>query len=145
MHSIYLQDAEVLPVVKTSSEIYQINEYVSKGYRAIVRSREPNAKLYQFRLLLQNKQTGELAKVRSRRVFVQYGREVLYPESEWELVYQGDEYVRPHKTAWAAYLVPPDVKPGERVYVPDVIEDIAPLAAQVVASFAQLSSCRTLE
>ena len=124
MHKIHLKDAENLPVVKTSSEIHQINDFVGDGYRAVVRIREPNAELYQFRMVLQNKESGKIAKVPSRTMFVQYGDELFYPESEWTLVHEGVEYVRPHTEDWAAYLVPPEVKPGERVYVRDVIEDI---------------------
>ena len=90
MYSIFLKDADSLPVIETSSDTFQINEFVDNGYRAIVRLREPNRKLYQFRLLLQNNQTGAVAEVTSRRMFVQYGQEVLYPESEWTLVHQGE-------------------------------------------------------
>lgn len=124
MHRIFLKDAENLPVVETSSEIRQINDFVGKGYRAIIKTRKPNAKLYQFRMVLQNKESGEIVKVPSRRVFAQYTGVFNYPESEWTLVHAGDEYVRPHERDWAAYLVPPGVSDGERVYVREVIDDI---------------------
>ena len=68
-----------------------------------------------------NYKTGEIEKVTSRKMFVQYGEERNYPISEWKellsyKIYQGS---RDDLYTWAMYLVPKDAKDGERFYIED--------------------------
>ena len=77
-------------------------------------------------LLLQNNRSGEIKHATSRRMFVQYGEEINYPENEWKqlLAYEVYQGSKKDLYTWAMYLVPKNAKEGERFYIEDVIDDI---------------------
>ena len=87
---------------------------------------KPNEDFFSKMLLLQNYKTGEIEYVTSRRMFVQYGEEINYPEDEWEklLTYEIYQGSKNDLYTWAMYLVPKDAIEGEKFYVEDVIDDI---------------------
>ncbi len=130
MSDIEIQNDENLRVIKTirgkDYNKYSLSaEDRNKNY-LITKTIEPNEDFFSNRMILQNYKTGEIEKVTSRKMFVQYGEERNYPISEWKellsyKIYQGS---RDDLYTWAMYLVPKDAKDGERFYIEDIIDDI---------------------
>jgi len=92
----------------------------------ITQTIKPNQDFFSTMLLLQNYRTGEIEYATSRKMFVQYGREINYPENEWKqlLAYEVYQGSKDYLYTWAMYLVPKNAKEGERFYIEDVIDDI---------------------
>ena len=130
MSDIEIQNDENLRVIKTIRE-KDYNKYSlsaedrNKNY-LITKTIEPNEDFFSSRMILQNYKTGEIEKVTSRKMFVQYGEERNYPVSEWKelLSYQVYQGSKKDLYTWAMYLVPKDAKDGERFYIQDIIDDI---------------------
>ena len=130
MYNIEIQNNENLRVVKTiRGKDYDSNslsaEDSDKNY-LITKKIEPNEAFFSRRIVLQNYKTGEIKEVSDRKMFIQYGEEVNYPEDEWKellnyKIYQGSKN---DLYTWAMYLVPKDAKEGERFYLEDIIDDI---------------------
>jgi hypothetical protein len=115
-----------LRVIKTVYEADLLNEFISGGRTYIIRDIKRTQKLYSERLLLRNYDTGMFEEVPAREFFVQYGTRMSFPENQWELVRDYKIYFRDRKNPhpWAAYILPENVKIGERLYIDDIIEDI---------------------
>lgn len=47
-----------------------------------------------------------------------------YKRNHWEIILHHSYYPVLFQTGFAAYLLPPDLKPGERVWIPDLIIDL---------------------
>ena len=130
MSDIEIQNNENLRVIKTIRE-KNFNRYSlsaedrNKNY-LITKTIEPNQDFFSSRMILQNYKTGEIEKVTSRKMFVQYGEERNYPISEWKelLTYQIYQGSKKDLYTWAMYLVPKDAKDGERFYIEDIIGDV---------------------
>ena len=130
MSDIEIQNDENLRVIKTIRE-KNYNKYSlsaedrNKNY-LITKTIEPNEDFFSSRMILQNYKTGEIEKVTSRKMFVQYGEERNYPISEWKelLSYQVYQGTKKDLYTWAMYLVPKDAKDDERFYIEDIIDDI---------------------
>ena len=130
MSDIEIQNNENLRVITTiRGKDYDSNslsaEDSDKNY-LITKKIEPNEAFFSRRMVLQNYKTGAIEDVSGRKMYVQYGEEVNYPEDEWkELlsyeIYQGSKI---DLYTWAMYLVPKDAKEGERFYLQDIIGDI---------------------
>ncbi|WP_445810651.1 hypothetical protein [Yoonia sp.] len=75
-------------------------------------------------LLLQNKSSGEYTLVKERRVYRRSGI-FEYSVEEWETIHEVNGYARTRRAhqGWGAYILPLDVKLGDRVYVDDLLED----------------------
>ena len=97
----------------------------SKNY-LVTQTIKPNENFFSSMLLLQNYRTGEIKHATSRRMFVQYGEEINYPEDKWEklLAYEIYQGSKDDLYTWAMYLVPKDAREEERFYIEDVIDDI---------------------
>jgi hypothetical protein len=111
--------------VKTLSEL---NDYIAKDYKHVYIKRRINPELYSDYDLMtfRNKQTGLYSTGRQREPYmVQYGREISFPEAEWDLVQtiQPYEGIHPEIQPWGAYIIPKELEPMESVYIPDLIED----------------------
>ena len=130
MSDIEIQNDENLRVIKTIRE-KDYNKYSlsaedrNKNY-LITKTIEPSEDFFSSRMILQNYKTGEIEKVTSRKMFVQYGEERNYPISEWKelLSYQVYQGSKKDLYTWAMYLVPKDAKDDERFYIEDIIDDI---------------------
>ena len=87
---------------------------------------EPNENFFKTMMLLRNYIDRRLQYVTDRKMFVQYGEWVYYPENEWEELLSFRHYQGSKKDlyTWASYIVHKDAKNGERFYIPDIIGDI---------------------
>ena len=119
---------ENMRVVKTIREKeYDDDETVLKlDAHIIFKQIEPNKSFFKKLMLLRNYKDGRTRYVTSRKMFVQYGEEVNYPEDEWKELLNYEIYQGSKKDlyTWAMYLVPKDAKDGERFYIEDIIGDI---------------------
>jgi hypothetical protein len=130
MSNIEIGNKDNLRVVRTIREKnyqkYSLSaEDRNKNY-LVTQTIKPNQDFFSSMLLLQNNRTGEIKHATSRRMFVQYGEEINYPENEWKqlLAYEVYQGSKNDLYTWAMYLVPKDAIEGERFYVEDVIDDI---------------------
>jgi len=130
MSDIEIGNENNLRVVRTIREKnyqkYSLSaEDRNKNY-LVTQTIKPNQDFFSSMLLLQNYRTGEIKHATSRRMFVQYGEEINYPEDEWEqlLAYEIYQGSKNDLYTWAMYLVPKDAEEGERFYIEDVIDDI---------------------
>lgn len=105
-----------LRLVNTARTLAAINAAAREGFRPLLKAVEPSAQVQNMVAVYQHRKTGEIE---------------LSSDCRWV---PGEEYecVLPHRTYYpyhfpepfAAYLIPPDLAVGERVWLTDVIEDI---------------------
>jgi hypothetical protein len=106
--------------IRTVRTPEEINAAAERGLWPLIVEIKPNPEIRSKIGVLQNPQTGEIS-LRSdyRSYFLDKGTEA------WEMVLPFTWY---YPYCWehpfAAYLIPPDIKIGERVIIEDVIEDI---------------------
>lgn len=130
MSDIEIGNENNLRVVRTIREKnynkYSLSAEDRNKNHLIAKTIKPNEDFFSTMLLLQNFKTGEIKHAKSRRIFVQYGREINYPRDEWEklLAYEIYQGSKDDLYTWAMYMVPKDAIEGERFYIEDVIGDI---------------------
>lgn len=107
-----------LRVIKTARDIDSINKAAKSGLKPLIKKVEPSDKIRSKYSVVQNKKTGEIKIVGDFR-----GR-FYSDDNDYETVIDWTFYY-PHsfKSPFAAYLIPKDIKTGERVFVEDLIED----------------------
>lgn len=105
-----------LRVIKTARSRKAINLAAREGFRPLVKPVIPGEEISSMVAVYQHRGTGE----------IQLGGDYRYsPSEEWVLVVPHFDYYPYHfASPFAAYLVPPDLCIGERVWLEDVIEDI---------------------
>ena len=130
MPNIEIGNENNLRVVRTIREKnynkYSLSAEDRNKNHLITQTIKPNQDFFSTKLLLQNYRTGEIEYATSRKMFVQYGREINYPENEWKqlLAYEVYQGSKKDLFTWAMYLVHKNAKEGERFYIEDVIDDI---------------------
>lgn len=105
-----------LRVIKTARRKKAINLAARDGFRPLVKPVIPSRQIRSMMAIYQHQETGE----------IQLWYDLRYsPSDEWVLAVPHFHYY-PYRFAYpfAAYLVPPDLGIGERVWLEDVIEDI---------------------
>ena len=105
-----------LRVIKTARDKKSINNAAKNGYRPLIKKVEPSEEIRSKYSVVQNKRSGEIEVVGDYRG--------SYIEGEYETVIDWTFYY-PHnfKSPFAAYLIPMDIKTGEKVFLEDLIED----------------------
>jgi hypothetical protein len=105
-----------LRVVKTARDQESINDAARNGFFPLVKRVEKSDKIRSKYAILQNKKTGEIEVIGDFRS----GRGL----NDYEKVIDFTFYY-PHNfpSPFAAYLIPPDIEIGERVFLEDLIED----------------------
>ena len=121
-----LGNTKNLPVVQTVFNTYELNNAIEEGFKTIVVKRKSNPQLKLESMIFRNINSGEYAQATGRSMNVQYATTLEYPEDEWELIHKQTGYARPSSliTNWGAYVLPKDIKVGDRVYIEELIEDI---------------------
>lgn len=106
-----------LRVIKTARTEAAINKAAQAGFRPLVRVVKPSAEIHSKFSVWQNEATGEV------RMVGDY-RGGHYDGGPWKQVIGWTNYY-PYSfpEPFAAYLIPPDIQPGERVMLKDLIED----------------------
>lgn len=111
-----LSNPNHLRVIKTARTEKAINRAAREGFRALVKPVIPGEKIHHMVAVFQHQQTGEIRLSGDFRDLPDADHEMVIPFL----------YYYPYKfpSPFAAYLVPPDLAAGERVWLEDVIEDI---------------------
>ena len=105
-------------VIKTARSETEINEAVESGYTPLIKQVIPSDKIGVMYSLEKNLQTGEIA-------ILQDSWEIhTYRENTERMIDMVYYYPYQFPSPFAAYLVPTDIKVGERVILEDLIEDI---------------------
>lgn len=108
-----------LRVIKTARDKDSINTAAKSGLKPLIKKVEPSEKIHSKYSIEQNKKTGEI------KVFGDFRAGLdSYENSDFEIVIDWTLYY-PHNflSPFAAYLIPKDIKIGERVIIEDLIED----------------------
>jgi hypothetical protein len=113
------KNSNELRVIKTARDKESINQAAKNGYRLLIKKIEPSDKIRSKYSVIQNKQTGEIEIIGDYRMGFRMDK-----ESPFETVIDWTYYY-PHtfNSPFAAYLIPKDIKTGERVFIEDLIED----------------------
>jgi hypothetical protein len=109
-----------LIVIKTARNKESINEAALNGYRLIIKKVEPSSRIRSKYSVVQHIETGEIEVIGDLRVRLDYDHDPNFETIiDWTLYYPYN-----FESPYAAYLIPPDLKYGQRVMVEDIIEDI---------------------
>ena len=110
----------LLPVIKTARNKKSINEAAKAGYKLIIKKVEPSSQIRSKYSVVQHIETGEIEVLGDLRVRLDYDNDPNFETIiDWTLYYPYN-----FESPFAAYLIPPDLEKGERVFVEDLIEDI---------------------
>ena len=104
-----------LRVIKTARDQDSINQAAQEGLRPLVKLVEQSDEFRGHFQIIQHSQTGEIRVMGDSRRRVTEGFEVVIPWTGFKRVY--------FTSPFAAYLLPPDLANGERVWVEDLIEN----------------------
>jgi len=107
---------KVLRVIKTARTKEAINQAAQEGFRPLVKPVKPSKKIHSKFSVWQNQNTGEIAVIGDFRGG-------CFDEEWQEVIGWTDYYPHSFPEPFAAYLIPADIQPGERVLVEDLIED----------------------
>lgn len=109
--------AQGLPIIRTARSATAINEAARAGFFPLVRPVQPSPEIRSVVWVWQNTSTGEIDVIGDLRRGP--------PPPGWRQVLEPTAYYPgPSGLPFAAYLIPPDLQPGERVWVEDLIEDL---------------------
>jgi hypothetical protein len=113
------KNSQELRVIKTARDKDSINRAAKSGLKPLIKKVEPSDKIRSKYSVVQNKKTGEIEIVGDYR-----GGFYSDENNDFETVIDWTFYY-PHsfKSPFAAYLIPKDIKIGERVFIEDLIED----------------------
>jgi hypothetical protein len=104
-------------VIKTARDLESINAAIREGYRAVVRKVEPSPEIRNHFRLISEGETGEIIQQFDMREEYR-GNGFSEVVLNWTSYYP---YSFP--SPFAAYLIPPDLKLGQTVWLEDLIED----------------------
>ncbi len=109
-----------LIVIKTARCEDSINEAALAGYKLIIKKVEPSSRIRSKYSVVQHIKTGQIIVLGDFRVRLDYDDDPNFKTIiDWTFYYPYN-----FESPFAAYLIPPDLKKGERVFVEDLIEDI---------------------
>ena len=111
------QNPNNLVVIKTARTLKAINKAATAGFQPLVKPVQPSPEIHYRVAVYQNRETGHIQLVRDCRCAPDGGDdECVIPFRRY--------YPYSFPKPFAAYLVPPDLPDGERVWLNDLIEDI---------------------
>lgn len=109
-----------LRIIQTLRDVSEtnINDYIDKGYRVVIRKLEPLQDLYITKNIYRHKETKKIV------INGVDPRSWTYVNDlEYELLEKITFYPYYFEQPYAAYLVPQDVQVNEEVFLSDLIED----------------------
>lgn len=116
MHGEENPNPKNLRVIKTARTEAQINYAAREGFWPLVKPVKPGKQIHFMVAVYQHKKTGEI---------------ILSGDFRWppgepyrQVVPYTDYYPYHFPSPFAAYLIPPDLKKGESVWLEDLIEDL---------------------
>ncbi len=112
--------------VETCYDLRRLNKAIEAGQPYSIVQIKKNPDLERQNLLLKHRTTDKVVLVESRTVFAQHQGRIEYTHEEWEEigVVKGYARTRERHEGWGAYILPSYIRPDDRVYIADLIEDI---------------------
>ena len=117
MHRDTKSNPKGLRVIRTARDEKSINRAASEGLRPLVKKVEASPEIRSKFAIWQNEKTGKIEVSGDYRSSYDVG-EGMVKVIDWSYFYPN-----PFKNPFAAYLIPPDMAVGERVFLEDLIED----------------------
>ena len=119
-HDLHIDNMRFFRVIETARNKDSINEAVKNGFRVIIKKVEPSSQIRSKYSVVQHKKTGEIEVFKTTHDRLDFDTYLDYKIIiDWTFYYPNN-----FESPYAAYLIPPDIKKGQRVMVEDVIEDI---------------------
>jgi len=119
-HDLHIDNMRFLRVIETARSKDSINEAAKNGFRLIIKKVEPSSQIRSKYSVVQHKKTGEIVLFNKFQDRLDFDAFLDYKTIiDWTFYYPYN-----FESPYAAYLIPPDVKKGQLVFVEDVIEDI---------------------
>jgi len=143
-----------LIVIKTARDIESMNKACLEGFFPLVKQVEPLEMIKNKFAVIQNTKTGEVEMIKDFRsrlrgneteyLFEDLDEDLNSKQSKYETVIDW-AYYYPYQfnLPFAAYLIPKNLKKGERVFVEDLIEDYIGLAWNQGDTY-RLESCEAI-
>jgi hypothetical protein len=119
-HDLHIDNMRFLRVIETARSKKSINKAAKNGFRLIIKKVEPSSQIRSKYSVVQHKKTGEIEVFNKFQDRLDFDAFLDYKTIiDWTFYYPYN-----FESPYAAYLIPPDVKKGQLVFVEDVIEDI---------------------
>ena len=109
---------EGLPVIATARTQKAINKAAKNGYLPLIRKVEPSKSIRSKYAIFQHRVTGEI------EVSGDFRLEFSDHEEYKKVVDWTWYYPYSFPAPYAAYLIPKDLQPGQKVWIDDLIEDL---------------------
>ena len=106
-----------LKLIKTARNLQSINNAVDNGYIPLIKEVKILTTIKAMYALDRNKETGKFIELTDSRTIWSHN------EHSERIIDQAEYYPYCFESPYAAYLVPADLKTGERVVLEDLIED----------------------
>ena len=101
-------------IIKTARNMEEINNAAKRGYWPLIKKLEPSPKIKTKKVIYQNKITGD----------IKIGGDSRYdPPEGYNHLMTVWYYPYKFESPFAAYLIPKNLKVGEKVFLEDLIED----------------------
>jgi hypothetical protein len=138
-HELHIDYKRILRVIKTARSKKSINEAAKNGFRLIIKKVEASSLIRSKYSVVQHKKTREIEVINDFQDRLDFDANPDYKTIiDWTFYYPYN-----FESPYAAYLIPPDVKKGQRVMVEDVIEDIVEyISAEGIGH--RLQSCEAI-
>lgn len=109
----------------TVFDVKSLQDVAKPENKIVPRRIELNEKLWMPEMIFRNLVTGEIARASSAVGGVQR-RRWDYSGKDWVLMLDTAVYAKPEslQRQWGAYVLPQGIEAGDRVYLPELIEDI---------------------
>jgi hypothetical protein len=109
-------------IIKTARDEESINIAAKNGFYPVVKKVEKSDEIRSKYAVLQNKKTGEIKVLGDYRSDYRSYRDEVGSDYK-KIIDFTYYYPYEFKSPFAAYLIPPNIKVGERVFLEDLIED----------------------
>lgn len=124
-------------IIKTARTEKEINNAAKNGFRPLVKALEQSSEIHSKFSVIQNQTSGEIQVLGDYRMNNKFG-------PAWKQVIGWTRfYPNYFPSPYAAYLIPKDIKVGERVIVEDLIEDYVGMSWNQGDNF-RLASCEAI-
>lgn len=108
-----------LRVICTARDEKSINKAIEEGFTPLIKRVEICNKIHSKYAIIRSKKNGKIKVVRDFRETINLDIEKYEIALDWTNYYPYN-----FQSPYAAYLIPPDIKTGEHVFIDDVIEDV---------------------
>ncbi len=101
-------------IIKTARSVEEMNAAVKKGYWPLVKEVKPSSKIKTKNIIHQHKITGDIELIGDFR---------RQPRGDYKYLTAIWDYPYNFESPFAAYLIPKNLKKGEKVLLEDLIDD----------------------